>query len=141
MAADIENKLLAVVRVRGTVGVRRTISETLKRLNLKHVNNMVLLYGTRSNLGMVKKCNDFITYGEIDGELAEKILQKKGMKISKEDINAIATGKKVAKEVVRMPIRLHPPRHGYENTKQVYSRKGSLGYRGAEISKLLGRMA
>ncbi len=139
--AEIENKLLAVVRVRGTVGVRRSISETLSRLNLKHVNNMVLLYGTKSNIGMVRKCSDFITYGEIDGEQAEKLLTKKGVKVSKEDMAAVASGKKAMREVMGIPIRLHPPRHGYEGTKQVYSRKGTLGYRGAEISKLLNRMA
>jgi large subunit ribosomal protein L30 len=141
MAKEIENKLLAVVRVRGRVGVRHTIRETLSRLNLKRVNNMVLLYATKSNLGMIAKCNDYVTYGEVDGDFVEKMLTKKGIKISKEEVNALAEGKKAAKEIMEVPIRLHPPRHGYENTKEVFGRHGSLGYRGPEISKLINRMA
>ena len=69
MKAEIENKLLAVIRVRGRVGVRHDIAETLSRLNLKYVNNMAILFGTKSNIGMIKKCNDFITYGEINREI------------------------------------------------------------------------
>jgi hypothetical protein len=53
----------------------------------------------------------------------------------------MASGKKAAKDVVAMPIRLHPPTHGYEGTKVSFGRKGALGYRGAAISKLISRMA
>ncbi len=140
MAANLENKLLAVVRVRGTVGVRRSIRETLSRLNLKRVNNMVLLYGTKTNLGMIKMCNDFVTYGEVDSDFIGKVLEKKGIKAKKEDVSALAAGKKSAKEIADMPIRLHPPIHGYEGIKFSYTNKGALGYRGAAISKLIARM-
>ncbi|MCL4552951.1 MAG: uL30 family ribosomal protein [Candidatus Marsarchaeota archaeon] len=141
MAAELNNKLLAVVRVRGTIGVRRDISETLSRLRLKRVNNMIFIFGTRSNLGMIKKCNDFITYGEVDQALVEKVLSKKLVKVGREDLLAMASGKKVVKDVVALPIRLHPPTHGYESTKRAYSVKGSLGYRGAAIGKLISRMS
>ncbi len=141
MASENDNKLLAVIRVRGRIGVRRDINETLRRLNLKHPNNMVLLAANESNMGMIKKCNDFVTYGEVDAALVEKILTKKGLKASKEDIAAITSGQKAAREVLAMPIRLHPPTHGYEGTKVSFSRKGALGYRGAAISKLLSRMS
>jgi large subunit ribosomal protein L30 len=141
MASETENKLLAVIRVRGRIGVRKDISETLKRLNLKSPNNMVLLASTRSNLGMIKKCNDYVTYGEIDSALVEKVLTKRGLKASKEDLAAISSGKKAAREVVDMPIRLHPPTHGYEGIKASFSRKGALGYRGSAINKLISRMA
>jgi large subunit ribosomal protein L30 len=141
MVKDLENKLLAVIRVRGRVGVRHTISETLSRLNLRKVNNMVLLYGTKSNLGMIAKCNDYVTYGEVDSDFVEKMLAMKGAKVSKDDISALAAGKKSAKQIVETPMRLHPPTHGYENTRKPFSQKGSLGYRGTEISKLISRMA
>ena len=38
-----KNQLLAVIRVRGTVKVRASIAETLDRLRLKRVNNLVLI--------------------------------------------------------------------------------------------------
>ncbi|MEM3839218.1 MAG: uL30 family ribosomal protein [Candidatus Micrarchaeaceae archaeon] len=131
------NKLLAVIRVRGRIGVRRDIGETLKRLNLKSPNNMILLPATSSNVGMIKKCNDFVTYGEADPAIIEKVLSKKGIKAGKEALESIAKGEKP----LAMPIRLHPPAHGYEGTKVPFSRKGALGYRGSAINKLIARMA
>ena len=58
-----KKKLLAVIRVRGTVKVRQSIVETLNRLRLKRVNNMVLVSATPDYLGMVKKNKDFVTFG------------------------------------------------------------------------------
>ncbi len=139
--ADLENKLLAVIRVRGRVGVRRDITETMQRLNLRRVNNMVLVPGTKSNIGMIQKCNDFVTYGEIDSAYASKLLEKKGVKANAADLDAVASGKKKIAEVAHMPIRLHPPRHGYEGLKVSFSRKGALGYRGTKINGLITRMA
>ena len=43
MKSDLDNKLVAVVRVRGRIGVRRSINETLSRLNLTRVNSLALL--------------------------------------------------------------------------------------------------
>lgn len=37
-------------------------------------------------------------------------------------------------------IRLHPPLRGYENVRISFKLRGSLGYRGAAIEKLLERM-
>ncbi len=141
MADETRKGVLAVVRVRGRIGVNRSINETLRRLNLSRVNNMVLLSPTESNMGMVKKCNDFVTYGEVDPSLVERILSRKGIRTSKEDLAAVMSGAKAAREVMEVPIRLHPPTHGYEGIKRSFTRKGALGYRGAAINKLLSRMA
>ncbi len=141
MPTDFENKLLAVVRVRGRIGVRKDITETLDRLNLTRVNSMVLVPGTKSNVGMVVKCNDFVTYGEADNAVMGKILEKKGIKASAEDLESVAKGKKKIAEITAMPIRLHPPKRGYEGIKLSYKKKGALGYRGSAINKLVSRMA
>ncbi len=37
-------------------------------------------------------------------------------------------------------VRLPPPRKGYEGTKRSYVDGGSLGYRGADMWKLVDRM-
>ena len=140
MAAELNNKLLAVVRVRGTIGVRRDISETLSRLRLKRVNNMIFIFGTRSNLGMIKKCNDFITYGEINEETFGKLAERKELGTTKEDLKLIMEGGKRPQELIKMPIRMHPPRRGYEGIKSSFGNKGSLGYRGEKINALLKRM-
>ncbi len=140
MKPELENKLIAVVRVRGTLGVRRSISETLSRINCKRVNSLALVYGTKSNIGMIKKCSDFITYGAIKEETLEKVLSRKEAKVSKEDLQALLEGKKRARDIVNVPIRLKPPRRGYEGLKRGFSNGGALGYRGEKINELLSRM-
>ena len=141
MKADLSNKLIAVVRVRGRIGVRKSINETLSRLNIKKVNNLSLVYGSKANLGMIEKCKDFITYGPISEAEVTKLLEKKNMKVSKEDLGAVASGKKRARDVMKIPFTMHPPRHGYEGIKRNFGVGGALGYRGEEITKLIGRMA
>ncbi len=140
MKANLENKLLAVIRVRGRVGVRQSISETLSRLNIGRVNNMVLLYGTRSNIGMIRKCNDFVTYGELSDETLQNLLERNGASPAKDVLEEFKAGKRTAKSFLKMPIRLHPPRHGYEGIKKGYSSGGALGYRGIKINTLIARM-
>lgn len=140
MNAKTENKLLAVIRVRGWAGVRHDIKETLKRLNLNRINNLALVYGTKPNMGMVRKCNDFITYGEISEETLQRLAERKELKAKKEELGEIFSGKRRPQEVIRMPIRMHPPRRGYEGIKSSYGNKGSLGYRGEKINELLKRM-
>jgi large subunit ribosomal protein L30 len=140
MEKKTENKLLAVVRVRGRASVRHDIRETMKRLNLNRINNLVLIYGTKPNLGMIKKCNDFITYGEINEETFGKLAERKELEATKEDLKLIMEGGKRPQELIKMPIRMHPPRRGYEGIKSSFGNKGSLGYRGEKINALLKRM-
>lgn len=140
MKNKAENKLLAVIRVRGRVGVHWRIAETLSRMNLKRVNNMVLMYGNKSNLGMIKTCNDHVTYGEIAPDVLNALIEKKEIKLTKEQLKEVAEGKKPMREFSAPTIRMHPPRRGYEGNKKGFSVGGSLGYRGEEINALIKRM-
>jgi large subunit ribosomal protein L30 len=141
MSAKAENKLLAVVRIRGRVGVRRTISETLTRMNLKFVNNVTILYGNKSNMGMIKTVTVFVTYGEIEPAMLEILLKEREMPIKKEELQDVMTGKKSLRSITKKKlIRMHPPKHGYEGIKIGYSKGGALGYRGADINALIKRM-
>jgi large subunit ribosomal protein L30 len=141
MKKDIENKLLAVVRIRGRVGTRRDINETLSRLGLKSPNNLVVVYGTKSILGMISKCNDFVTYGEVDRKGFELIAKKTKATFDEETFKSVSEGKKNVKDIIKMPVRMNPPRKGYESTKKGYSEGGASGYRGEKINELIGRMA
>lgn len=140
MNANSNNKLLAVIRVRGRAGVRHDIKETLERLNLRKINNLSLIFGTKPNLGMIKKCSNFVTYGEISEEMLNRIVEKKEMNAKKEELHEAFTGKRKAGEIMEMPIRLKPPRKGYEGIKTSYGNGGSLGYRSEKINELLKRM-
>ncbi len=140
MNSKLENKLLVVIRVRGRVGVRQSITETLKRLNLSRVNNLAVIYGNKSNLGMIQKCNDFVTYGEITDSMFNKLLEAKQIKLQKDELESVRAGKVNLRNVINKTITMHPPRHGYEGTKFGYSSGGALGYRGEAINDLIKRM-
>ncbi len=140
VASKLENKLLAVVRIRGQVNVRSSIKETLKRLNLDAVNNISLVYGTKSNIGMVQKCKDYVAYGEISSEILKSLMEKKAGKADASALKEMESGAKSPKEFVSMPMRMKPPKRGYKAIKQAYTASGDLGYRGPEINRLISRM-
>ncbi len=134
----LENKLVAIVRIRGRVNVRHDISETLKRLRLNRVNNCTVVKLTPDYYGMLKNCESYVTYGEVSKETLERLVKSSNMKISANDI---IEGKYDLKELKKnLPFRLHPPRHGYKSTKRSVNEGGSLGYMGSKINLLIARM-
>ena len=137
--SKLENKLLAVVRIRGRTNIRDSIEETLQRMSLKRVNNLSLIYGTKSNLGMLYKCKDYVTFGEISTETLNELLENKGAKA--EEAAALMGGAKKPKDAgVKLPLRMKPPKHGYKAIKLPFTSKGDLGYRGERINALIKRM-
>lgn len=78
MTKEKDKKRIAVVRVRGKVGVRRSISDTLKLLNLTRVNHCVVISNTPQFMGMINKAKDYVTWGEISPGVMKKLLEKRG---------------------------------------------------------------
>ncbi len=155
------NKLLAVVRIRGTVNVRREIKDTLKMLRLHHLNHATLIESTPSYLGMLQKAKDYITWGEIDEETLSLLLSKRGrlsgnkrltdqyLKEKSKFDSVDAFSKAVYKNQAKLndlpdlkPVfRLHPPKGGFDNPKKrPFRASGELGYRGEKINELLRKM-
>ncbi len=139
MKKELNGKIIAAVRIRGSVNVRSDILETLDRLHLGRPNNCAVLKFTESYMGMISKCADYIAYGEPTEEILGLMLTRSKIKASPKDI---LEGKYDMKELAQqMPFRLHPPRHGYKgSTKLGFNQGGSLGYMGPDINKLLKRM-
>ncbi len=138
MPNELDNKIIAAIRVRGRVNVRRSIAETLSRLRLRRVNNCVLIKMDDSYTGMIKECSDYITYGEINEQSLGKLVNKYGIKA---DPKEILEGRYDMKELRKsMPFRLHPPRRGYRSIKRNVKQGGALGYMGPEINQLIRRM-
>ncbi len=117
------SELIAIIRVRGRVGVRQDIEETLKRLKLTKPNHLVIYPKTDSILGMIKKVNSYITWGEVDKNTLELL------------------DKRATKETENL-YRLSPPRKGWgrKGIKYSYKEGGATGYRGKEIVSLIERM-
>lgn len=149
-----------VVRVRGSINVRKNIKDTLKMLRLNRVNHCVVIPQTKDYKGMLGKAKDYITWGEIDENVLEEMIRKRGKLIGdipisddfiknntkyadiKEFSVALKNEDILYKDLknVKPIFRLHPPKKGYEGIKRAFTVKGALGYRGKEINKLIGRM-
>ncbi|MEJ2294965.1 MAG: uL30 family ribosomal protein, partial [Candidatus Lokiarchaeota archaeon] len=71
-------ELIFAVRIRGSPGMNRKILDTLKMLRMHKLNHGVLLWGKPSYIGMLNKCKDFISYGEIDEKTLIRLLRVRG---------------------------------------------------------------
>ena len=138
---------LAVVRVRGCVGLGHSINQTFDMLNLKNKNWCVVIENTLSNLGMITKAKDYVTWGEVSEEIFADLMNKRAEPfVSREEDSGsrikyssffVHDGKKYKRS-----IRLSPPKGGYgrRGIKHSFVNGGSLGYRGDKINDLLKRM-
>ena len=137
--AELMGKIVAAVRVRGRVNVRWDIAEALVRLNLKRVSNCTLLKVNDAYLGMLKKSANQIAYGEVDEPTLGKLVSKFKLNV---DPKALISGKMDAAELSEMmPLRLHPPKHGYRASVRLNVKQGgAVGYMGKNINTLLNRM-
>jgi large subunit ribosomal protein L30 len=114
--------MICIVRIKGQVKVRGDFLETMKRMNLKKKYSCIVLdKPTKEQLGMLKKIENFVAYGEISPEMYKKLVEARGQK---------------SKTV----FRLHPPRKGIDAKLHFGIKKGVLGNNGKEIDKLVERM-
>ena len=150
----------AVIRIRGRIGVRRDIADTLKMLRLHKVNHCVIVPETETFKGMLNKVKDYVTYGEIDKDTLVKLILKRGRlpgnkRVNEETIKELmnmsvdelaekmVNGEIKLKDTPLKPVfRLHPPRKGFERggIKKPFTAGGALGYRGEKINDLLEKM-
>lgn len=109
---------IIVIRMRGEVSKRKEILDTFRMLGLKKLYSAKLLENTPSNMGMVKKVENFAAWGEA-AEETEKLLESR--------IKGGAS------------FGLKPPRGGLKSKKLRYPR-GNLGYCEEKINELVKRM-
>ena len=151
------------VRLRGAPGMKREILNTLKMLRMHRVNHGVLIWGDVSYMGMLKKCKDYIAYGEIDENALLRLLRARGKvegnkpltdehiknltkyKNMKEFSKALLSGEIQYKTQdvykIKPVFRLHPPRKGHRGTiKRHYHEGGTLGYVDQYINVILHKM-
>ncbi|HLC58884.1 MAG TPA: 50S ribosomal protein L30 [Candidatus Nanoarchaeia archaeon] len=152
---------LAVVQIRGLMGMNKKFTTTFQSLKLIRKNSCVIIDDTRDYLGMLIKLKDHVTWGEIDQETFKALIEKRGRVAgnkaltqeylkdkAKMDFNTLASnvmdGKLKLRDVPGLKpfFRLTPPRGGFdkEGIKKQYSLGGTLGYRGKEINSLIRRM-
>jgi len=158
-------KLLLAVRIRGTVGDNPPTALALKSLGMESKFNARVVPANPDMLGMLRRAKDQITWGELEPETLEMILNKRAetsgpgshrldeefakFHFKIQDLGDLAK-RIVAGEVelqrlwragVKPTIRLHPPKGGFKkSTRRPYNSSGELGYRGREINRLAKRM-
>jgi len=156
-----EKKRLAIIRLRGSVGIREEVEDTLKILRLHKVHHAVIIDNSPSYLGMLQKVKDYVTWGEINAETLAAMIKKRGRlvgdkKLTDEIVQKYTQYKTIeefAKAIIEFkaelsdipklkPVfRLHPPKGGLKRSKKrPYSDEGELGYRGETINDLLKKM-
>ena len=116
---------LAAILIRGRMGARVTVKDTLDALNLRKKHTCVVLDDTPENKGMLQKAKDFITYGPV----------------SEEALAELKKARKPVREGKLTVYNLAPPRGGFERKgiKKSVGQGGAIGAR-KEIDSLLKRM-
>ncbi len=120
-----EKQLYAAVMLKGTVKVDRNAMDTLKNLRLSSANSCVIVPADETHKGMLRKVDSHVTWGEVDKDMLDRLLKKRS-ETKKSDFSGHV-------------FRLSPPRGGLKSVRLHYPR-GDVGYRGADINKLLMRM-
>ncbi|MFH0936165.1 MAG: 50S ribosomal protein L30 [Candidatus Woesearchaeota archaeon] len=157
----MEQKRIAIIRIKGKAGLKKTVKDTFLLLRLYKKNSCVVVPNTQSYVGMLTKIKDCSTWGEIDEQTFKLLLEKRGrlpgnkqltneylqqkLKINidqfaKEFINF----KKELKDIpgLKLFFKLTPPRQGFEDKgiKVQFSQGGVLGYRKDKINNIIQRM-
>jgi len=160
MEQPSSRKCLAVVRVRGVSDIYREIKETMNMLRLQRNCHATLVDDRPAYLGMLRKAQNYLAWGEISKETLTLLLAKRGRLVGNRKLTdkyAEAIGKKSLNELaealvkgevefhslprVKPIFRLHPPSKGFKGkVKRSYSSEGVTGYRGEAINSLLEKM-
>jgi large subunit ribosomal protein L30 len=139
---------IAVIRLRGNVKVDKGIKDTLDMLRLYNKNYCAVFESTPQTLGMMKKVKDFVTYGEIDDNTFNELVEKRGQlfegreKDSKGKIDYSRRYLEVNGKKYKKYFRLSPPKGGFERKgiKKSFRIGGALGYRKDKINELIKKM-
>ena len=157
----MENKRIAVIRIKGKVGLKKGIKSTLNMLHLYKKNNCTIISNAPTYIGVLKKLKDCVTWGELNEETCKLLLEKRGKLPSKKPLTEAYLKTKIKmnldkfvkefmsfkKELKDVPglkqfFKLKPPEKGFERggTKKPFSLGGVLGYRKEKINDLIERM-
>jgi len=153
-------RCIAVIRVRGNVGISKELEETFRQMHLTRKNHATLILNSPSSEGMLRKVKDYATWGEASADTISLLLRERGFikgnkkltddyvkaKLGYGSIDELSEAISSSKaEFLKLPdvkpvLRLHPPKGGFHgSTKKPYP-EGELGYRGADINKLVKEM-
>lgn len=139
--------MIAIIRIRGEVGLKKQIKETLERLRLKRKYSCIVITPTKIQEGMIKRVKDFVAFGEIKKETFIQLIEKRAQLFGKKEkidakkiVEELEKGKTYSELKLKPFFRLHPPRKGIESKKHFGVDKGVLGNNKEKINDLIERM-
>ncbi|MEJ2260933.1 MAG: 50S ribosomal protein L30 [Nitrosopumilaceae archaeon] len=152
-------KAYLVVRIKGQADVPHWATTTMTLLKLDKKYRATILPAKDNTLGMLNKVKHYISWIELDTDLAKELLDKKArksgyQKITPEDLKELGfnTVEDLAKALsdgtatlsklkpLKPWFALSPPRHGFKrSTKKLYGQKGVLGSN-KELGTIVRRM-
>src|SRR4030042_6499903 len=155
-----ERKVIAAIRVRGTISAQREARATLDMLHLSRTNHAVVVDNRPATMGMLKRAQSYVTWGEISKETLTMLLTKRGrlagdkkltdeyaQKVGCKSISDLADALLSCKVEywkladVQPVFRLHPPSKGFKGKiKRSFRAGGEAGYRGEAINELVKSM-
>lgn len=132
--------MYAVIRLCGNVGISDEMKDSLNMLNLENKFSCTLLPETENFEGMLKRVGDSVTWGEVEEDLALKILERGDIENAEEVIEGVQEGRSLSKIGVERSFPLSPPSGGFKKSLKQQHPRGEAGYRKDEINSLLKRM-
>ena len=125
--------------------IDKKIKDTFEKLRLRRKYSCVVLNPSKEQIGMIKKLENFVAFGNINKEVLEKLIDARGQKInkskkidSKKVIEDLEKGKRYEDLGLKPFFRLHPPRGGIKS--KIHFPRGVLGNHGEKINELVLRM-
>src|SRR3989344_376963 len=129
----MEKKRIAVIRIKGSIGLKKEIVSTFKLLRLYKKNCCIIIENTPYYIGMLKRIRHCATWGEINQETFKSLIEKRGKLARKKSLTLQYLKMKIdldfdtfAKEFfafnknlkdipgLKLFFKLSPPRNGFE---------------------------
>jgi large subunit ribosomal protein L30 len=148
-----------VVRIKGQADCPYWATTTMTLLKLDKKYRATILPIKDNTLGMLRKVQHYVSWVEIDADLAKELIEKKARKsgykkVTTEDLKelgfasseelgkALSEGKATLSKLKPLKpwFALAPPVHGFKrSTKKLYGQKGVLGAN-KELDTIVRRM-
>jgi len=136
-----------VVRIKGQADCPYWATYTMELLQLNKKYRATILPAKENTLGMLRKIQHYVSWTELDSDLAKDLVEKKARKSGYQKINnddlkslgfgsaeelgkALSEGKATLSKLKPLKpwFALAPPRFGFKrSTKRLYGQKGVLG--------------
>ena len=140
-------KMYAIIRIRGQINTKPDVKKTFELLSLDSVNHASIWPETKENLKMIKKVENYATFGIISEEVIKELIEKKAKALNgKLDVKKatadLVAGKSCKEAGVKNCFKLSPPKKGYERKgiKKPFSIGGALGNRKEKMDDLIKKM-